>query len=93
MSNRGICSGIFRNKRRFFSFFASIFARDDFSMIFFFFFFFSDESGSFFFFLRRWGQRNETVKKLRYVFPLNAPFETASSKKEKRKRISLFVSL
>lgn len=93
MSNRGICSGIFRNKRRFFSFFASIFARDDFSMIFFFFFFFSDESGSFFFFLRGWGQRNETVKKLRYVFPLNAPFETASSKKEKRKRISLFVSL
>lgn len=93
MSNRGICGGIFRNKRRFFSFFASIFARDDFSMIFFFFFFFSDESGSFFFFLRGWGQRNETVKKLRYVFPLNAPFETASSKKEKRKRISLFVSL
>lgn len=92
MSNRGICSGIFRNKRRFFSFFASIFARDDFSMIFFFFFLFSDESGSFFFF-GGWGQRNETVKKLRYVFPLNAPFETASSKKEKRKRISLFVSL
>lgn len=91
MSNRGICSGIFRNKRRFFSFFASIFARDDFSMIFFF-FLFSDESGSFFFF-GGWGQRNETVKKLRYVFPLNAPFETASSKKEKRKRISLFVSL
>lgn len=91
MSNRGICSGIFRNKRRFFSFFASIFARDDFSMIFFFFFFFSDESS--FFFFGGWGQRNETVKKLRYVFPLNAPFETASSKKEKRKRISLFVSL
>lgn len=54
MSNRGICSGIFRNKRRFFSFFASIFARDDFSMIFF--FFFSDESGSFFFF---WGVGTE----------------------------------
>lgn len=91
MSNRGICSGIFRNKRRFFSFFASIFARDDFSMIFFFFSF--QTKAVLFSFLGGWGQRNETVKKLRYVFPLNAPFETASSKKEKRKRISLFVSL
>lgn len=88
MSNRGICSGIFRNKRRFFSFFASIFARDDFSMIFFFFFSFQTKAVLFSFF-GGWGQRNETVKKLRYVFPLNAPFETASSKKEK----SLFVSL